>query len=214
MNSLYTIDFLKGQGLPIRSKPGQIVRSSIPFLVLVIGAVFLASSYLSNQVLIHPLRAKLASYAEDTEFLEVAHFIQENQQQQNTIQGILTEVSQSVFYHRQWTPVLVEVIETLPETLILNHLAVQRQSLRQREQNAEGKPVDVTWYQYTLEIGTESNQGLEANAIIQEFVHSLRTSDFLASQIDEMTVVSKQNEDNDSDNNMRYQIDCVFKRAR
>ncbi len=211
---MYTIDLLKGEGIPVKSKPLHIIRSSIPFSVLVIAAVALAGSYVSNQVIIHQLHTKLVSYTEDAEFVEVAHFIQENQQQQNTIQGILTEVSQSVFYHRQWTPVLVEVIETLPETLILNHLAVQRQSLRQREQNAEGKPVDVTWYQYTLEIGTESNQGLEANAIIQEFVHSLRTSDFLASQIDEMTVVSKQNEDNDSDNNMRYQIDCVFKRAR
>jgi len=211
MNSLYTIDFLKGEGLPIRSKPGQIVRTSIPFLVLVIGAVVLAGSYVSNQILIHPLRAKLASYAEDTEFLEVAHFLQENQQQQKSLQGILTEVTQSVSYHRQWTGILVGVIEVLPEELLLNRLEVQRQSMREKETDADGKPVDVLWYQYTLKIGTESSQGLEANGVIQEFVQTLRASDFLVSAIDEISVVSRQNDNN---NHMQYQIDCVFKRAR
>ncbi|OPZ97432.1 MAG: hypothetical protein BWY71_01619 [Planctomycetes bacterium ADurb.Bin412] len=211
MNSLYTIDFLKGEGIPAKSRPGQIVRSSLPFLVLVIGALVLAGSYISNGVMLEQLQAKLASYTEEGEWGEITHFLQENQQQQKALQGILAEVSQSVSYHRQWTGILVGVIEVLPEELLLNRVEVQRQSVREKETDADGKPVDVIWYQYTLKIGTESSQGLEANAVIQEFVQTLRASDFLASVIDEISVVSRQNDNN---NHMQYQIDCVFKRAR
>lgn len=211
MNSLYTIDFLKGEGLPAKSRPGHIVRSSLPFLALLIGALVLAGSYISNGVVLEQLQTKLASYTEEGEWGEITRFLQENQQQQKSLQGILTEVTQSVSYHRQWTGILVGVIEVLPEELLLNCLEVQRQSMREKETDADGKPVDVIWYQYTLKIGTESSQGLEANAVIQEFVRTLRASDFLVSAIDEISVVSRQNDNN---NHMQYQIDCVFKRAR
>lgn len=211
MSSLYTIDFLQGEGIPAKSRPGQIVRSSLPFLVLVIGALVLAGSYISDGMVLEQLHTKLASYTEEGEWGEITRFLQENQQQQKSLQGILTEATQSVSYHRQWTGILVGVIEVLPEELLLNRVEVQRQSMREKETNADGKPVDVIWYQYTLKIGTESSQGLEANAAIQAFVRTLRSSDFLASAIDEISVVSRQNDNN---NHMQYQIDCVCKRAR
>jgi hypothetical protein len=210
---MFTIDLLKGEGLPVKSKPILIIRNSIPFLILLIVAVTMAGMYVSNSVVLNRLDTKLSTYAESKEFSEVEKFIEQSNARRNEMNGVLKEVSASISAHKPWSQIMIEVVENLPDSLALNKLEIQRQPNREKAKDNDGKPIDITWYKYTMQIGTESDRGFEANAVIEEFVQKLKASQILAPKIDEITVVSKQASNKDNDKHINFQIDCVFKRT-
>ena len=55
---MFTIDLLKGQGIPIKSRPEGIVIAAVTLAVPIIIAVIIFSFYLNNSIVISIQRQK------------------------------------------------------------------------------------------------------------------------------------------------------------
>jgi len=209
---MLTIDLLKGKGIPAKSRPKYVVLAALPFVLIAGVAIFMVSSYISDKVVLQALNEKLASYNSCEELSGIRQFVQNIETDRKNINTCLAEVNKCIGTHMQWSPVLMTVVESLPESVTLRELEVKRQTMREKAKDPEGKPIDVTWYRYTLQIGAKSEKGFDGGEDIQQFVKNLRTSDMLSPKIEEIQIVSNQATDRQGDDFVEYQIDCVFKR--
>ena len=124
---MFTIDFLKTKGRPKKSHPFQVAGVAVGVILPAVLVGLMALWYFGNGV---SLRSKRQS-AERISSMAAESSADEGLSEQVNKRMLVYkdctgEVAESIGRYVQWTPVLREFIETMPNSMVLNQLDVLR----------------------------------------------------------------------------------------
>lgn len=210
---LYTIDLLKGRGIPAKSKPEGIIATAITVLVPLIIALSMAGLYLSTKILNDLQRSEIARYNRKIE--ENAANITEYENRCNlkkNFEGCLSETATALGEHEQWSDILVAIVENMPESLVLNKLMVQENRIRVKvpDRNNQGQTIDKMVPSRALSMELEGSSFSQTDEAVKEFRKRLQHSSVLGPNLEDIPVSQEVDENGDS-NVVKYELKCIFK---
>jgi hypothetical protein len=210
---MFTVDLLKGQGLPMKSRPTGIIISAAAVTVPVIIAMIMLGFYLRNKITISVLMHETARW--ETEIGKFSEFVklQESFERDKAIySSCLAEVKSSIGRYSQWSPVLTTVVENMPDSAVLTALEAKQRSIRKKvpQKDNPEKTTDVDVIVRTLRVSVCANPQADRDEAIRNFQARLRSSAFLSTRLENITV-SQESGKLDGQDIVIYQIDCVFK---
>lgn len=209
----FTIDLLKGRGLPVKNRPEGVAAGVVIFAVPVIAAIVIFGCYLTDSVAMSVQKQQISNYRQKTKDLADAVEIQRSfEQKQDLLSSYLSEVSQSVSRHCQWSPVVAMVVENMPDSMILTKLQVEQNYVRKQITKKTTPPerVTVTLPERTLHIVLSGDSQSGYEEAVREFRDRLRCSALLESRLDDIRV-SQKIDSFDGRDVVSYKIDCIFK---
>jgi Tfp pilus assembly protein PilN len=210
---MFTIDLLKGQGIPERSGPERIVIAAVTFVVPIVVAIIFAGSYLSSKIAISVGKQEIAGYESKTASLSDALETQKwFERETSSIHSCLSEVAGSITRHAQWSAVLAAIAENMPETMVLTELEVKQDSVRKQVPKKDNpkQMVEVSVPVRMLQMSITGNPTYNCDKAVRDFKERLRTCPALGPKLDDIIVSQKFDRTKGTDV-VLYNIDCVFK---
>jgi Tfp pilus assembly protein PilN len=210
---MYTIDLLKGQGVPRKSTPGSIAAAAATAFVPVVIAIAMLGLYLRNEIVISIQASTITNYEKKTRDLSDAVKQQKAFEEEiKTYNNYLTEVSKNIDKHTQWSPVLVTVVENLPESVVLTSLEVKQRPVRQKVPKKDDPKVmvDVTIPVRNLLMTVAGLPDSNSDEEIKDFSDRLRSSELLGPKLENVRVSQGVGKLGDKEV-ISYQINCMFK---
>lgn len=210
---MFNIDLLKGQGLPVKTKPQGIAIFVATFAVPALVAILLGGYYVRNQVLVSVQKQKIISFENQTKKLADALKLKESfEKDKNTVNVCMTDVSDYLRGHFQWTPVLVTLVENLPDSVVLTNLEIKKSSIKRKPAKGETvKKGDVTIPVRTLKMRVSATPSYNSELEVRAFRDKLRASKVLGPKLDDIVIASQGHDTLDGRDVVCFDIDCVFK---
>jgi Tfp pilus assembly protein PilN len=210
---MLTIDLLKGRGIPVRSNPDNIATMMVMLEIPVIVTIMMLGYYLHSDVVISIREQKIVNYERKIEKLSEAAALQEAvTNEKETIDSCLSEVAATINKHTQWTPVLIEIVENIPDSILLTGIDIKQGSVKKKvpSRDGNGGDVEVVVPVGILRINVREKSGFNHEQSIRDFEDSLRSSAVLGPQLDNINV-SQGVDTLKGQDVVSYQIDCAFK---
>ena len=216
---MFAIDLLKGQGRPARTKPQGVAIFVATFAVPILIAILIAGYYYRNKVIISVYKQDVAGYVTQTERLAEALKLKEaREKEKSAINGCLTDVAGSIGRHTQWSPVLVAIVQNLPDSVVMNSMEVRQSSIIRKavvkaslEKDNKDKQADISVAVRTLKLRVSGNPGYDCDSEIKAFRDRLRASKVLGPKLEDVVIVSQGHDTLDGREVVAYDIDCIFK---
>jgi hypothetical protein len=219
---MFAIDLLKGQGRPARTKPQGVAIFVATFAVPMLVAILIAGYYYRNKVVILIHKQNISSYVTQTERLADAWKLKESwEKDKSAINGCLTDVAGSIGRHTQWSPVLVEIVQNLPESVVMNSMEVRQSSIKRKsivkasaekdKKDKQDKQADTSVAVRTLKLRVSGNPSYDCDREVKAFRESLRASKVLGPKLEDVVIASQGRDNLDGREVVAYDIDCIFK---
>lgn len=213
---MFAIDLLKGQGRPARTKPQGVAIFVATFAVPILVAILMAGYYYRNKVVISIYKQNVAGYVTQTERLADALKLRGSQEKEKSaISGCLADVADSIGRHTQWSPVLVAIVQNLPESVVMNNLEVRQSSITRKSVAKAGdnkdKQADTSVAVRILRLRVSGNPSYDCDREIKTFRDRLRASNVLGPKLEDVVIASQGHDTLDGREIVAYDIDCIFK---
>ena len=209
---MFTIDLLKGQGIPMRVtlQAVAVVAAAALFPVIVGIAVFVY--YTDTSVTLSVQQQQLAGYRAKTSKLsdDVVHK-ETLESEISDNRSCLSEVNSLAVTHYQWSPILATLVECMPESLVLRTLEVKDRSVKKEIQDPQNQHMvkEILVPAKTLVMNVQVASGPDSDAV-EELQDKLYGSDVLGPMVENI-VVSRQTEELDGRSVTSYDIDCLLR---
>jgi len=210
---MYSIDLLKGKGIPARSKPEGIVVIAVTTLVPVIFALVMVGFYLNNKITINLRKHEVAGFERKIDNLSEAMSIYRSySQKKGRIQQCLTEASGAIGRRSQWSGILVAIAENMPESLVLKRLSLKQSTTRVKvpDKNNPDTKVEITVPFRTLSMLLDSPADRQTDKAVKEFREKLRSSSVLSSQVEDIAVSQEVGFVGNKEM-ITYDLKCIFR---
>ncbi|MHC4395176.1 MAG: hypothetical protein ACYS1A_05935 [Planctomycetota bacterium] len=210
---MFEIDLLQGQGVPIKAKPRDIAIAAVAFAVPSIVAIVMFGAYLKNRVDLSIQTNQIANY--ETKIIELSDAVelQKNfEQQKSVINTTLTEAKSALARHTQWSPILVELVKNMPDTVILTRLEVKQHFTKRKvpKKDDPERTVDISVPVRTLRITLNADPQSNSDLAVKSFRDSLLASTVIGQKLEDLRI-SQEVETFLGREVVSYEIDCVFK---
>ncbi|MBN1795554.1 MAG: hypothetical protein JW804_02675 [Sedimentisphaerales bacterium] len=209
----YTIDLLKGQGIPAKSRPEGIVAMVITAAVPFVIALSMIGIYLSAKVIIGIHKSEIANYERKIEEFSDRMITYKNKcQQKAELQRYLSETSEVIDKHNQWSVILVTIVENMPDSLVLNRLSVNENKVRVTvpDKKNPDKKKQLMVPSRTLSMILQGSSSAETDRAVKEFRKRLQLSSVLGPKVEDIPVSQKVDEENNQ-KIISYEMKCIFK---
>ena len=210
-NTMFTIDLLKGHGVPPKSGPMGLLIILITILIPAALALTLYGLYHNNKVVTNIKQQNVLKIEEDiSELSESLKNKRELDQKKYFYNTCLSEVKTSMKKYKQWSPVLALLLEEMPSSVVLNSIKVEQERVAK---NTSG-PIDllnsekVIITKLVLEI-SKQDQGDYAEQV-KDFRNRLYASSSFGSKLDNI-VFSREAGHVNGVETISYKIECLFK---
>ncbi|MHC4418134.1 MAG: hypothetical protein ACYSU6_06055, partial [Planctomycetota bacterium] len=91
---MFTIDLLKGQGVPVKGRPEGLVVAAVTFAVPFVAAIVMFGLYLSDRIVISVKKQEIVSCQQSIDKLSEATKLQKSfEQERQLINSCLSEVA-------------------------------------------------------------------------------------------------------------------------
>ncbi len=210
---MFSIDLLKGQAIPLKSKPGGLAIMVATAAVPITFAMGMFSFYLHNNITASVEAKELARYESEIGKLSDAVKIQESLKKEKAAYlDCLAEVKSSITSHTQWSPVLMALIENMPDAVVLTSLEVEHDSVKKKvpKKDDPQKTVEISIAVRTLRLKVSGGPQRNCDEAVKEFMDRLSSSEYLAPRLEKIGV-SQESEKIDGQDVVSYEISCVFK---
>ena len=208
---MFTIDLLKGQGVPIKTGPEGLAIITATFAVPIIVAIVMFGCYLNNGIIISIQRQEIVNYQEKIDELSDAVTLQKSFEKEKVVYSqSLSEVKSSIGRHTQWSPVLVALVKNMPDSVVLTQLATKQHSVKRKAPGKDGRQIDIMVPVRTLQISISGSPYSACETAVRDFRQRLHTSDLLAPKLQDIRV-SQGVDRLDGADVVSYEIDCLFK---
>ena len=210
---MFTIDLLKGRGVPAKSRPRNIAIGAAAVVVPVVIAIAMFGFYLRNRIVISIQKDAIANFKTKIAGMSDAIELQKSfEQQKKTYNNCLSEVSGNLDRHTQWSPVLTTLVKNMPESVILTSLDVKQRSIKIKvpQKDDPKKMIDASVPSRTLQMTVVGRAQSNSDEAIKDFSERLRSSSLLGPRLENIRIaqgVAKLGEEEV----ISYQIDCIFK---
>ena len=217
---MFTIDLLKGKGVPIKSGPESMAISATTFVVPAIIAIVMFGNYVHTNIITAIQAQGVAIYETKISQLSDAVELQKSlEKEKKAITSSLSEVSSSIGRYAQWSPILATLVRNVPDSMVLTKLEVKQKILKRKvpEKNNPKKMVYVTIPARTLKMNICGNPqssltSAKYDKAVRVFRNRLRSSDSLGPRLEDIKV-SQQLGKLGRQDVVSYEIDCIFKPA-
>ena len=211
---MYTIDLLKGHGIPIRSRRGGLLIIIATVAVPLVIAMVMYSQYLLNNININRMEISLKD--RDKKIAQMADSVQalaSLEQQNATMQDCLTDVGTSIGRNVQWSPILRLLVEKMPVTTQLSKLDVSLVQISKQvpDRTDPKRMVNVPYASRTLRISLHEFSKSDSGEGVHAFINTLKGSSVLASKVEDIRIAAQEREKVQGVEVTRYDIDCIFK---
>ncbi len=210
---MFTIDLLKGQGIPIKKKPWGAAIAALAFAVPFFAAVAMLGYYFSNRIVIKVARQEIVNYDKNIQALSDAVELQGSfEEEKEKISKCLSEVSSSIGRQTQWSPILATVVEKIPHSMVLTKLAVKQRAVKKSvpDKKDPKKKTTISVQANTLQMSISGRPQANNDKSVKDFMDSLRFSAVLAPKIEDI-VVSQEADIFEGQDVVSYDIDCIFR---
>ena len=210
---MFTIDLLKGEGIPLKSRPEGIAIGALAFGVPIIVGIAMFGFYLSNSVAMSIQRQDITKYTEKTNKLSKAVKLQESLEKEKAFIGSsLAEVASSISRHTQWSPVLATLVRNMPNSMVLTKLEVKQRPVKKQIRSKEdpNKKVTISIPARTLQMNVSLSRQIDYDKAVKDFRDRLFYSSFLAPKLENIRV-SQGFDTLEGQDVVSYTLDCVFK---
>ena len=210
---MFTIDLLKGECVPIKSTPGSIATAVTAVVIPLIIAIAMFGFFLHNRIVISIKKNTIANYETRISGLSDAVELQKSfEKDKDTYSSCLSEVSNCLGRHTQWSPVLVTVVKNMPDSVVLTGLGVKQHSIRRRVRQKDDpqKMVDISVPVKTLQMTVAGRPQSNCDQAIRTFSDRLRSSSLLGPRLENIRI-SQAFGTLEGQDVVSYQIDCIFK---
>ena len=210
---MFTIDLLKGEGVPGKGRPEGVVIAVGTFTVPIIVAVTMFGLYLNNSIAMSIQKRDTVKYAKKTDTLSEAVKLRESLEKERTaLSNSLLEVASSVNRHTQWSPVLATLVKHIPDSMVLTNLEVEQEIKRKKVPSKDDpkKMTDVWIPARTLQMNICGSSQSYCDMAVKDFKDRLWKSTVLGPRLEKIRV-SQESNVIDGHPVVCYQIDCVFK---
>jgi Tfp pilus assembly protein PilN len=210
---MFTIDLLKGQGVPARSRPEGIIATAVTVVFPTAIVLTMLGVYLSNRVVINIHKKEIAGYENKIAGLSDEMRVHKRYEKQKgaTLQRI-SETADAISDRQQWSDILVTIVENLPDSLVLERMAVESRPNKVKiadPKNPEEKR-DKTVVMRTLHLTLGGSAGEVSNRQVQAFRDRLKVSKVLGPQVEDIPV-SQTVEMKDGREVITYEMRCILK---
>jgi Tfp pilus assembly protein PilN len=209
---MFTIDLLKGEGRPVRTKPQGVAIFVATFAVPVLVALIMAGFYVRNNVVICVHTQNINSLDNQIKRLSDAiKFQKSNEKEKASINGCLTDIASALKRHTQWSSTLMTLIENLPDSVVVSSLDVKRSFLKRKATNADGRKINPNVAVRTLRIKVSGNPSSNCDLEVGDFRDQLMASADLGPKLEDVIIASQGHEVIDGSDAVTYDIECIFK---
>ncbi|HBG28334.1 MAG: hypothetical protein A2Y10_19780 [Planctomycetes bacterium GWF2_41_51] len=213
MNEMLTIDMLKGQGIPKKSNPDKIAFMSLALIVPALVAISMLGFYFKNNVIISIDKQRIVNCQQSIgKMSEAAALLELSKKEKKYTDDCLAEVAKNLSRNIQWTPILVEIVETMPDSILLKGIDIKQDNIKEivPSKVAGGGDVEVSIPIRILIINVTEKSGSDHGISVRNFQDSLRSSTVFGSLLDNISV-SQGIDTFKGQDAVSYKIDCSFK---
>ena len=213
---MFTIDLLKKQGLPMKSRPEGVAIVAGAAIVPLIVMIVMVSSYVSDKVTMAGQKQEMTDNRIKTAALSDALALhQACEDEKGAVNSTLSEVQSCLDRHAQWSPVIVTLVENMPNSMLLTKLEGKQRYVKTKVsegKDAAGKTKDIDVPVRTLHISVGGTGTAEQSYddIVRAYTERLRNSELLGPRLENVKVSQKVNTVGDVDI-VSYNIECAFK---
>jgi hypothetical protein len=211
--TVFTIDLLKGGGVPFKSGPAGVVLAVITAAVPVVVAITLGGLYLNNKVVMSLKAGEISSL--ETKVDELSDVIERQralEREKFHYNVCLSEIKSTIGKFNQWSPVLTTLVENMPRSVILTELEVDQNIVKKKvpDKNKPGKMIEVDAPVTTMRVMVSDSSRTDSDQAVKEFRDYLFSSSILGPKL-EKADVSKESGTQGGQDVVYYVINCVFK---
>jgi Tfp pilus assembly protein PilN len=213
IHSPYAVDLLKGEGLPIRSRPGGIAFACLIVVVPFLAAFGAVSFYTDCDVVIAIQKQQANRLATAVEALSDAVQKREAlEREKATASLVLSDVKTALGKRNQWWPTLASLVENLSDTLIMTRLEARQDAVRIKvpAKDDPTKKVDASIPVRALRICVCGKDKESSSEAVRRFQESLRSSPAIGPMLDTVTV-SQDATMLEGHEAVLYDLNCIFK---
>jgi Tfp pilus assembly protein PilN len=210
---MFTIDLLKGQGIPIKRKPWGAAIAALAFTVPILAAMAMVGLYFSNRIVINVVNQEIANYEKNIKALSDAVELQKKlETEKNDANSCLSEALSAISKHTQWSPVLITVVENMPDSMVLTRLEVKQGTINKKVPKKDNpqKTIDISIPVNTLNMSVSGGMQADSDKSVKDFKDRLRFSPLLSKKLEDI-VISQKTDTVEGKDVVSYDIDCVFK---
>jgi Tfp pilus assembly protein PilN len=210
---MFTIDLLKGQGIPARSRPEGIVATAVTVVLPVAIALTMLGIYLSNRVVINIQKKEIAGYEKKIAGLSDEVKVHKNyEKQKSEVKQRISETADAISDRQQWSDILVTIVENLPDSLVLERMAVESRPTKVKITDPKNpkKKKNKTVMRRSLLLTFGGSAGEVSNRQVQAFRDKLKVSKVLGPQVEDIPV-SQRVEMADGREVITYEMKCILK---
>ena len=209
---MFSIDLLKGKGLPQTFDVKTSVLKTVLILIPLLAITVFAASYQRDRAMLNNQQQTLKSNQQQIEQYtkDMAEYNRVNAQIKG-MEKCLKDISKALSYRIQVSDVLVELVQSLPDSIFIYEIKLDRKAQRikdQQEDSAEVKQRLVVRRQMQLVVcGYDAEQ---SDAAVQDYVNKLEQSPLLSEIFVEIKPSARQQGEVDGRPAIYYEIDCVL----
>jgi len=210
---MFTIDLLKGRGIPAKTHPRNIAVAAVTVVVPVIITIAMFGFFLHNRIIISIKKNTIGNYETRISGFSDAIKLQKSFEEEKSIySNCLSEVSSSFARHTQWSPVLVTLVKNMPDSVMLTALDVKQSSTKIKvpQKDDPKKMIDASVPLRTLQMTVVGRPKTNCDEAIRDFSERLRSSSLLGPKLDNIRTSQGVRKLKDEEV-VSYQIDCIFK---
>ena len=210
---MYKLDLLKGQAIPVRFRPQHTALTAIATLAPVIGVIVAAGLYLNNRIEISVCEQQIQTCLDKSERLAEQTGINKSLQLDKAVaDNRLADVETALARQVQWSPIIMTVVDTIPDSIILTKMRIERRTVKKevpRKDDPE-KTEHIDLPARTLHMTVTGADRLNQDLAVKRFREEMWASKDLGPQLDNITV-SQRTERSGAESIVSYDISCFFK---
>lgn len=210
---MFTIDLLKGQGIPARSRPEGIIATAVTVVLPVAIAITMLGIYFSNRVVINIQKREIDGYEKKIAGLSDEMKTYElYEQRKGAIKQRISETAEAISDHQQWSDILVTIVENLPDSLVLERMSVESKAakIKVADERNPKKKKNKTIIKRTLHLTLGGAAGEVSNREVQNFRDKLKVSKVLGPQVEDIPVSQRVEMENGREV-ITYEMKCILR---
>ncbi len=212
---MFTIDLLKGQGIPIKSRPGGAALLAVTIAVPVIAIIIMLGNYARASAVLSTQRWALSNTkSRIADLISSVQLQEETLREINDIKACFVEVTDVIQQQVQWSPILEVIADNMPDTLIMENIVIRSDDIRVKvvDRNISDRTLDISVPQRILTMTLYGKLAADTDIAVRNFLTALRNSNALNKKTERIEPFSQYNDD--IKNVTYYSIECVFKISR
>ena len=210
---MFSIDLLKGKGLPEEIDPKRLILKALPILIPVLAVTLFASAHQhdraslrTQQQLLNRNQQQLAIHTED-----VAEYNKINSKIKG-MQKCLNDISKAMAYRVQVSEVLVELSQLLPENIFVYEMNLDRKSVQEKIQQPDsGGAKQRLVVRRKLKLVLCGYDADKSDAAVQEYINTLKQSPRLTKIFTEIKPSARQQGEVEGRSAIYYEMECVLR---